>query len=480
MKLPFAFLLAAAIWAKAPTVRITIAGGGLTNSIEVTDPQLLSISHAWGSEFLDASRDPLAEAPEVKLRYEISFHSQIDLNDVRKTCVIYYSPNPSGQGFIYLPGKGTGWYLNAGTIIRQGRDGKWSYASPAWEALIKAAIARGSVLSGSAPPEVVIDEWTKPQAGWLYVLDPRSESDHPGSRVWLVDPETAKVMGSVHAGYDPDFALSPDGRWLYILSGERDSAELLVVDTADGKARRVAFPDRVLYQPWYQGLPPYSRMAVSPDGISLWILDVFTPDKIGNQVRVFDTRSGCFLPDALTTNDAVATNNVQFVAWDAAIIARLPRPGSCGVADGFMLPGGRTLAIVRTDGAIYQMDTITREFHPTAITGNCTRSESGLVFRFPWPRSADGGTVYLGYGPPEPDGMATSHEFRVIDTTAWKALRRIRTSTSFWSAVASRDGAMIYAPAPRDHSVLVIDTAARQEKHALRVGQTPALALVAP
>jgi hypothetical protein len=88
--------------------------------------------------------------------------------------------------------------------------------------------------------------------------------------------------------------------------------------------------------------------------------------------------------------------------------------------------------------------------------------------------------VYLGYGPPEPDGMATSHEFRVIDTTAWKALRRIRTSTSFWSAVASRDGAMIYAPAPRDHSVLVIDTAARQEKHALRVGQTPALALVAP
>jgi hypothetical protein len=474
MKLPFAFLIAAAMWAKAPTVRIMIAGGGLTHSIEVTDPQLLNISHAWSSEFLDTSRAPLPEVPQVNLKYEISFYSQIDLNDVRKTCVIYYSPNSFGQGFIYLPGKGTGWYLNAGTIIRQGRDGKWSYASPAWEALIKAAVARGSALSGSAPSEVVIDEWTKPHVGWLYVLDPRSESDHPGSRVWLVDPETAKVMGSVHAGYDPDFAFSPDGRWLYILSGERDSAELLVVDTADGKARRVAFPDRVLYHPWYQGLPPYSRMAVSSDGISLWILDVFIPDQIGNQLRVFDTRSGRFLPDA------VATSNIQFVGWDAAIIARLPRSASCGVADGFVLPGGKTLAIVRTDGAIYEMDTFTREFHPTAITGNCSRSESGLVYRFPWPRSPDGGTLYLGYGPPEPDGMATSHEFRVIDTTAWKEMGRIRTSSSFWSAVASRDGTVIYAPAPRDHSVLVIDAAARQEKHALRVGQTPALALVAP
>jgi len=181
--------MAAAMRAKAPTVRIMIAGGGLTHSIEVTDPQLLSISHAWSSEFLDTSRAPIAEAPQVNLKYEISFYSQIDLNDVRKTCVIYYSPNSSGQGFIYLPGTGTGWYLNAGTIIRQGRDGKWSYAAPAWEALIKAAIARGSVLSGirdirgGAPPEVVIDEWTKPQSGWLYVLDPRSASDHPGSRV---------------------------------------------------------------------------------------------------------------------------------------------------------------------------------------------------------------------------------------------------------------------------------------------------------
>jgi len=190
-------------------------------------------------------------------------------------------------------------------------------------------------------------------------------------------------------------------------------------------------------------------MAISPDGISLWILHVFTPDQIGNQLRVFDTRSGRFLPDA------IATNNIQFAGWDSAIIARLPRSGSCGVADGFLLPGGKTLAIVRTD-------------------------ESGLVYRFPWPRSPDGGTLYLGYGLPEPDGMATSHEFRVIDTTAWKVLGSIRTDSSFWSAIASRNGTVIYAPAPRDHTVLVIDTAARQEKHALRVGQTPALALVAP
>lgn len=34
------------------------------------------------------------------------------------------------------------YYLNGGTIVRAGRDGKWNYASPAWEDLIKPLIAR--------------------------------------------------------------------------------------------------------------------------------------------------------------------------------------------------------------------------------------------------------------------------------------------------------------------------------------------------
>jgi hypothetical protein len=115
------------------------------------------------------------------------------------------------------------------------------------------------------------------------VLDPRSKSEHPGSRIWLFDPESARVMGSVRAGYDPDFALSPDGSHLYVASGERDSAELAVIDTASGKTLHVPFLDRVLYKPWYQGLPPYSRMEVTSDGREVRILvhHVSSPEKVG-------------------------------------------------------------------------------------------------------------------------------------------------------------------------------------------------------
>src|ERR1039458_5410334 len=58
----------------------------------------------------------------------------------------------------------------------------------------------------------VEENWAKPESGWLYVLDPKPDAGGPGGRVWLVDPETGKVMGSIRTGDNADFALSPDGR----------------------------------------------------------------------------------------------------------------------------------------------------------------------------------------------------------------------------------------------------------------------------
>lgn len=130
-------------FAKAPTVKVTIEGGGLTSMIEVTNPQLLSSSNIWHGNFLDGSRDSVTERPGL-LRYEVSFYVEFANHDMRKRYVVYYYPSPSKeQGYIYLPGKGETWYaLNVRSILRAGQDGKWNYASPAWEELIKPIIAR--------------------------------------------------------------------------------------------------------------------------------------------------------------------------------------------------------------------------------------------------------------------------------------------------------------------------------------------------
>jgi DNA-binding beta-propeller fold protein YncE len=503
---------------KAPTVRINVSGGGLGRAIEVTDPQLLAMSDVWMGEFLDRSRTPLKEAPAGLQAYEVSFYVKLAENDVRKMYVAYYYPNVrSEQGFLYLPGKGSVRQLNAGTIIRNGQDGNWNYAAPAWEALIKPAIADAEAAHSTASTsranarenqnssetsEVAADAWTKPQRGWLYILDPRSEPDHPGSRVWLLDPESGKVMGSIRAGSDPDFALSPDGERLYVASGERETGELDVVETATGNVTRVAFPDRILYKPWYEALPPFAPMAVSSDGRALRILvhHLFSPEKIEYQLWTFDTESERFLRAHVHlgncgTGEFVAssaanqfdflcptTNRVRAIQVDAEYhevsntFVKLPWARTCGVAEGFFSPEGNKLEIIRGDGAIYEMDARTQEFSSTAAGGDCRP----LVYPLSWPRSPDGTKAYIGYGPFASDGMATSRELRIFDTATWQQLGSVHASFPFWSAVAGNDGRFVYALVPEQQAVLVIDAATLQETRTISAGRTPTLALVAP
>jgi len=130
-------------WAKGATSKITISGGGLASEIEVTDPRILDISNAWFGRFIDGSKGAVKEPPRGLRTYEVWFYIKFSDNDVRRRYVVYYSPDPStGQGYIYLPGKGQPWYwLNTSALLRDGRDGKWSYASAGWQDLIKPVIA---------------------------------------------------------------------------------------------------------------------------------------------------------------------------------------------------------------------------------------------------------------------------------------------------------------------------------------------------
>jgi DNA-binding beta-propeller fold protein YncE len=495
-----------AAWAKASTTEITISGGGLGRVVEVTDPRLLAMSNVFWGQFLDPSRTPLNETPPGLKAYEISFYVKEAENDVRKMYVAYYYPNVgSEQGFLYLPGGGPVWELNIGTIMRGPLDGKWSYAMRAWEALIKPVIASAEASGSqnqkvSKTSEVATGGWTKPKRGWLYVLDPRSESDRPGSRVWLVDPTSAKVMGSIRAGSDPDFALSPDGTRLYVASGERESGELAAIDTATGAVKRFPFPDRILYKPWYQALPPYSRMVVASDGgVRILVHSLFSPEKIGYQLWTFDTTNGHFLSThvglgncgygqfvlSATANQfnfiCPTTNGLRSIELDtdyhevSNTFVKFPWSRDYGVSDGFLSPNGKP-AIVRGDGAIYEWNAATQEFSATAVGGSSHR----IVYPFAWPRSPDGTIIYVGYGPATPDGMASSAELRVFDTSTWRQIGSIKTSVPFWSASISNDGKFAYAAVPEEHRVLVIDATTLHEISAISVGQVPALVLVAP
>jgi len=91
--------------AKAPTVRLTIAGAELPGLIETSDPAALS-----------------------------------------KYVVRYVHDPRTARGFVYLPGRGEGGYaMNAGSMLRDGQDGRWHRADPRWsDALVRALSARSS------------------------------------------------------------------------------------------------------------------------------------------------------------------------------------------------------------------------------------------------------------------------------------------------------------------------------------------------
>jgi YVTN family beta-propeller protein len=350
------------------------------------------------------------------------------------------------------------------------------------------------------------------------VLDPKPTAGEPGGRIWLLDPETAKVMGSIRTGNNADFALAPDGSRLYVASAtDGDSSELAVIDTAQGMIiERGTIADRAVAG----ALPPFSTMAVSGDGLVLRILIVTpaSPDADAFLLAAFDTQTGDFLPGSVhlgncgpgrfisypTANQfdylCPRTNKVRLINVDAGsrelrnLDIALPWERRVGVAVATEAPGSQEIGIVRGDGAVVAMNVATQGFADTAAPPELP----DRVLPAAWPSSPDGSKVYLGYNkyyqktydnrfyldygrPPNVrPGAATAGEFHVLDTRTWRKIATIKTSTSFWSAVTANDGSILYAMVPHRHSVLVIDTATMRETRTINVGGMPALALVAP
>lgn len=347
----------------------------------------------------------------------------------------------------------------------------------------------------SVAAPVVIENWTKPQPGWLYVLDVRPDGGDTGGRVWLIDPETGEVMGSIRTSYHPDFALSPDGTRLFIASDPRMHAtEIAVIDTTAGT---VLGGQELKNRVEPRVLPPFSTMAVSRDGAILWVLtkptdyshlvaiDAATGEVLPGQPDVGHCEDGQFIsyPDAHRVNFICPTmKKLHLIHVDEKgkavdnTYGLMPWNHTLGVGEAFPSPrNDQMISIVRGDGAVFQMDVVSLSFYPTAAHGGSEHVSPGS-----WPVGPND-KVYLGYSH-SPQAMPNSlaDEFRVYNTSSWKKEGTIKTAFPFWSATLSKDGNRLYALAPQQHYLMVINTQSMKQLRTLDVGSMPALALVAP
>ncbi|MGA2102629.1 MAG: hypothetical protein ABSG34_16095, partial [Candidatus Sulfotelmatobacter sp.] len=194
------------------------------------------------------------------------------------------------------------------------------------------------------------------------------------------------------------------------------------------------------------------------------------------------------------------TNRIRLIRADADSRAvqnldvKLPWERRDGVGEAIEVSGAEGIALVRGDGGVFQMSLATQEFADTPV-------RPGLSNRVPpaaWPMSPEGSRLYLGYrhdydrhsdnrfyldygrAPNLRPTDAVADEFRVFETRTWRKVGTIKTKMPFWSAVVGIDGKTLYAMAPEKHSILVIDTGRMKQVSVLKVGGTPALAIVAP
>jgi hypothetical protein len=129
--------MAPTLVAKGATVRLTVAGPGLWYPVELTSPDVVTANVFAGNFIGNAASEPDKTLP----RYTISFFVETPRNPVQMMYVVYYVRDArTGQGFVYLPGRGEEWYsLNVRTILR-GQEGEWLRADDAWSNAIAAAL----------------------------------------------------------------------------------------------------------------------------------------------------------------------------------------------------------------------------------------------------------------------------------------------------------------------------------------------------
>jgi hypothetical protein len=131
-------VLAVSLAAKAPTVRLTIAGPDLPSPVETTNPKALA---SIGSFIGGSSEEPDKALPRYLVTFYVRWANGSEETIKPKYVVTYVRDPRTGRGFVYLPGRGEeGYAMNVGAMERDGRDGRWHIAEAEWSDAITRAL----------------------------------------------------------------------------------------------------------------------------------------------------------------------------------------------------------------------------------------------------------------------------------------------------------------------------------------------------
>jgi methylamine dehydrogenase heavy chain len=174
----------------------------------------------------------------------------------------------------------------------------------------------------SARAQLPADQMTsltlpEPKPNWVYILDTQVPANML-QKIWIMDGETRKILGTVYGGYQGNFEISPDHREMYMIDtyysrgwhGDRtDVVTIFDAHTANVLGEVVIPPKRLLI------VPKRNSTSMTPDGNFLLVANM-TP---ATSVTMVDIKARKFLGEIETPGCAqvTATANRQFFSMCA-------------------------------------------------------------------------------------------------------------------------------------------------------------------
>ncbi len=364
--------------------------------------------------------------------------------------------------------------------------------------------------------------------GKLYVLDAGNSKKKP--QVLVVDPSNGKVIRTYRAGDQPDMALSPDSKLLYISSSFENAASgresfLDIYDTASGALlNHISNPEALQHK-----VPVYgSSMVMSPDGNRIYIEKYHwvpeRPGPTGCYTSVFDTQSRQFLVDISVSDCGVAvlpasdeqtfylvstartaidtftitgsagsvntahqytsisiplssasTRAVQKGPGTATAPCEVLRPSTAkGIGPVFLRPQQKTVGLILKDGSRLSVD-LSNE----ATTSMGQESVLGKLSGIQPILESSGSPGYFGTSQGTNSYFERYDSIVRIDPATMATTGTMTTSLPFFEVARSHDESTLFTVNPEQAKITVIDAPSLREIRQLSVGVQPILAIPA-
>ncbi len=313
---------------------------------------------------------------------------------------------------------------------------------------------------------------------WLFVTTNWAEGGN--EQVLLIDPESGQRRVLWNGGVELDAVVSPDAGRLYVTYIGDKGYELAVVETATGAVlRRAEIPQLIR---WIS--PSTPGMAISPDGRWLYLLKTnYSAGSSEYSLLTFDTRESRFVSEEQTISNCrgahpqavpgagkmlVLCGGSESQASDGSLVLRLPDFQNFVLGRG---GDGYLLYSAGSNGRIQAADVNTHEIVQIS-------KDSPLRHRRFMPSSGtmspDGRLWYLPIKIPD-NGEQEIEQILVFDTQAMTMANIITPVGPFWGLALSSDGRRLYASQADLQNIMVIDTGTRQAIRTLAVGAKPSI-----